>query len=197
LQKIIFNMAETKKQQKLGAIISNLNSQDEKKVSKAIKSLEANGDYSVIIPLARRLMDDISEKNKSEVIELLSSLKDTSVKGELMAIIDNEEFLKIRQLMLTAVWNTKIDFSGYVDEFVFIAIHGSFLEAIDCLTIIENLEGPFMEEDLLESESHLKNYMTSDAVKDEQRAVILSEIALKLKDFNADVDDGEFDLIVE
>ena len=84
-------MAETKKQQKLGAIISNLNSQDEKKVSKAIKSLEANGDYSVIIPLARRLMDDISEKNKSEVIELLSSLKDTSVKGELMAIIDNED----------------------------------------------------------------------------------------------------------
>ncbi|MBL1278748.1 MAG: hypothetical protein COA33_000615 [Fluviicola sp.] len=191
-------MAETKKQQKLNAIILNLNSQDEKKVSKAIKSFEANGDSSVIRHLAERLLKTISEKNKTEIIELLSSLKDTSVKGELMAIIDDEKFLDIRQLILTSIWNTKIDFSGYVDEFVFIAIHGSFLEAIDCLTIIENLEGPFMEEDLLESESHLKNYMTSDTPKDEQRAVILSEIALKLKDFNEDVDDDEgFDLIME
>ena len=60
---------------------------------------------------------------------------------------------------------------------------------IYCRTIIENLEGPFMEEDLLESESHLKNYMNSDADKDEQRAFILSEVALKLKDFNEDVEE--------
>ncbi|HIP32410.1 MAG TPA: hypothetical protein EYG86_06595 [Crocinitomicaceae bacterium] len=188
----------TKKQQKLNKIIADLNSSEEKKVSKAIKSLEANGDSSVIKPLATRLMQDLSDKNKSEIIELLSSLKDTSARAELMYIVDDEKFLPIRQSVLTAIWNTKIDFSGYVDEFVFIAIHGSFLEAIDCLTIIENLEGPFMEEDLLESESHLKNYMTSDAPKDEQRAVILSEIALKLKDFMLDVDsDDDFDLIVE
>ncbi len=189
---------ETKKQQKLNKILTDLNSQDEKKISKAIKSLEANGDSSVILPLAKRLMEELSEKNKSEIIELLSSLKDTSARAELMNIVDDEKFLSIRQSILTAIWNTKIDFSGYVDEFVFIAIHGAFLEAIDCLTIIENLEGPFMEEDLLESESHLKNYMTSDAPKDEQRAVILSEIALKLKDFNADLDEDDgFDLIVE
>lgn len=182
-------MAETKKQQKLNQIVIDLNSTDEKKISKAIKSLEANGDSTVIIPLANRLLSDLSEKNKTEIIELLSSLKDTSSRGELMNIIDDEKYLSIRQSILTAIWNTKIDFSGYIDEFVYIAIYGSFLEAIDCLTIIENLEGPFMEEDLLESESHLKNYMNSTAEKDEQRAFILSEIALKLKDFNEDVED--------
>lgn len=182
---------ETKKKQKLNKILADLNSQEEKKVSKAIKSLEAHGDSSVIVPLADCLMQDISEKNKSEIIELLSSLKDTSARAELMDIVDNEKYLSIRQSILTAIWNTKIDFSGYVDEFVFIAIHGSFLEAIDCLTIIENLEGPFMEEDLLESESHLKNYMSSDVPKDEQRAFILSEIALKLKDFNADLEEND------
>ena len=182
-------MAETKKQQKLNQILIDLNSTDEKKISKAIKSLEANGDSTVIIPLANRLLSDLSEKNKTEIIELLSSLKDTSSRGELMNVIDDEKYLSIRQSILTAIWNTKIDFSGYIDEFVYIAIYGSFLEAIDCLTIIENLEGPFMEEDLLESESHLKNYMNSDAEKDEQRAFILSEIALKLKDFNEDVEE--------
>ena len=182
-------MEATKKQQKLDKIVSDLNSVDPKKVSKAIKALESNGDSSVIVPIADRLLLEINEKNKSALVELLSSLKDTSTRGELMAIIDNDKYLSIRQLMLSVVWNTKVDFSGYVDEFVFIAIHGSFLEAIDCLTIIENLEGPFMEEDLLESESHLKAYMTSDDVKDEQRAFILSEVALKLQEFSDDLDD--------
>ncbi len=182
-------MAVTKKQQKLKKIIEDIQSTDAKKVSKAIKSLEAHGDATVIKPLADRLLQDISEKNKNEIIELLSSLKDTSARVEIMEIIDDEKYEPIRQIMLTAVWNTKIDFSDYIDEFVFIAIHGTFLEAIDCLTIIENLEGPFLEEDLLECESHLKNYMNSDAPKDEQRAFILSEIALKLQDFNKDVDE--------
>jgi len=182
-------MAETKKQQKLNKIIEDLNSNDSKKVSKAIKSLESHGNSSVIKPIADRLLNEMSAKNKAEIIELLSSLKDTSVRAEIMDVIDDEKYISIRPDFLTAIWNTKIDFSGYIDEFVFISIHGTFLEAIDCLTIIENLEGPFMEEDLLECESHLKNYMTSDGEKDEKRAFILSEIALKLKDFNEDVDE--------
>ena len=182
-------MEVSKKQLKLNLIITDLNSEDVKKVSKAIKSLESNGDASVIKVIADRLLLEINEKNKTELIELLSSLKDTSARGELMAVIDNQKYSSIRQLILSVIWNTKIDFSGYVDEFVFIAIHGSFLEAIDCLTIIENLEGPFMEEDLLESESHLKAYMNSTETKDEQRAFILSEIALKLQEFADNIDD--------
>ncbi len=182
-------MEVTKKQLKLNQIINDLNSEDVKKVSKAIKSLESNGDASVIKVIADRLLSDINEKNKAELIELLSSLKDTSTRGELMSIIDDQKYLSIRQLMLSIIWNTKIDFSGYVDEFVFISIHGSFLEAIDCLTIIENLEGPFMEEDLLESESHLKAYMNSTETKDEQRVTILSEIALKLQEFADNIED--------
>ena len=182
-------MEVSKKQQKLDKIVSDLNSVDPKKVSKAIKALESNGDSSVIVPIADRLLLEINQKNKMELVELLSSLKDTSARGEIMTVIDNEKYASIRQLMLSVIWNTKIDFSGYVDEFVFISIHGSFLEAIDCLTIIENLEGPFMEEDLLESESHLKAYMNNTDTKDEQRTFILSEIAVKLQEFADNVDD--------
>ena len=86
--------------------------------------MESNGDASVIKVIADRLLSDINEKNKAELIELLSSLKDTSTRGELMSIIDDQKYLSIRQLMLSIIWNTKIDFSGYVDEFVFISIHG-------------------------------------------------------------------------
>ena len=79
---------------------------------------------------------------------------------------------------------TKVDFSDYIDDFVLIATNGNFMEALDCLTIIENLEGPFMEENILECQLHLKAYLEKDHPKDDQKAHVLSEIAIKIKEFN-------------
>lgn len=182
-------MAEKKQADKLKKILSDLNSIDTKQVSKAIKSLEAHGNASVILPLAEVLLKGVSEKNQNEIIELLSSLKDSSVCVEIMGVLEDKKFLPIRQLVLSTVWNTKVDFSDYIDEFVLIAVEGNFMETLDCLTIIENLEGPFMEENILESQLHLKNYIESPGAKDEQKAELLSEIAIVLKDINQNLQD--------
>ena len=101
-----------------------------------------------------------------------------------MDIIEDKHYLPIRQTVLSTIWNTKVDFSDYIDDFVLIATTGTFLETLDCLTIIENLEGPFMEENILECQLHLKNYIESNPPRDEQKAELLSEIAIAIKDFN-------------
>lgn len=189
-------MADKAQENKLKKILEDLNSTDTKKVSKAIKSLEAHGNVSFIKPLAERLLVGVSEKNQGEIVELLSSLKDTSVCPEIMDIIEDERFLPIRQTILSTVWNTKVDFSDYIDDFVLIATQGSFLETLDCLTIIENMEGPFMEENILESQLHLKNYLEKNAVnqsksrteEEMQKAQLLSEIAIVIKDINENLE---------
>lgn len=180
----ICEMADKKQAQKLNKILEDLQSGEVKKISKGIKALEAHGNASVIRPLVDLLLAGVAEKNEKEIIELLSSLKDTSITAEVMDVIEDPAYLPIRQTILSTIWNTKVDFSDYVDEFVLIATKGNFMEALDCLTIIENLEGPFMEENILECQLHLKNYLESQAPKDEQKAHILSEIALKIKEFN-------------
>ncbi|MFT6501580.1 MAG: hypothetical protein ACJASQ_001696 [Crocinitomicaceae bacterium] len=177
-------MADKTKENKITKILEDLNSKDSKKVTKAVKSLEAHGDVSFIKPLADKLMAGVSEKNKTEIVELLSSLKDTSVCADVMDVIEDKHYLPIRQTMLSTIWNTKVDFSDYIDDFVLIATTGTFLETLDCLTIIENLEGPFMEENILECQLHLKNYIESNPPRDEQKAELLSEIAIAIKDFN-------------
>ena len=58
------------------------------------------------------------------------------------------------------------------------------METLECLTIIENMEGPFMEEDILESQLHLKRYLEGEGQQDKQKAQLLSEIALLIKDIN-------------
>ncbi len=181
---------ETKEKQKLQSIMLDLNSGEAKKVMKAIKALESNGNSSVIKPVVEILMNGgLSEKQQSLLIELLCSLKDTSVVVEIMEVLEDQKFLTARQLVLSTIWNMKVDFSGYIDDFVYIATVGNFMEALDCLTIIENLEGPFLEEDILESQLHLKNYMESNPPYDEQRSHILSEIALLIKEINMNLSD--------
>ena len=182
-------MTQAKVSQKLQTILTGLHSKDEKKVSKAIKSLESHGNAHAIKSLAEALLNSESEKNKGEIIELLSSLKDTSTVVEMIEVISDKTFLPIRQQLLSTIWNMKVDFSDYVDDFVEIAVNGNFMEALDCLTIIENLEGPFMEENILECQLHLKSYLEQTGVKDEQKAHILSEIAIKIRDFNEDLQD--------
>lgn len=182
-------MAQVKVSQKLQSILNDLHSKDEKKVSKAIKSLESHGNAHAIKSLAEALMNSDSQKNKTEIIELLSSLKDTSTVVEMIEVITDSAFLPIRQQLLTTIWNMKVDFSNYVDDFVEIAVKGDFMEALDCLTIIENLEGPFMEENILESQLHLKSYLEQPGAKDPQKAEILSEIAIKIREFNEDLQD--------
>lgn len=179
-----YPMAENKKDIRLKKILMELNSDDEKKVSKAIKSLETHGDVSFIKPLAEKLLHGASQKNQGEIIELLCSIKDSSVTADIMDVIENEKFKPIRKIMLSIVWNTKVDFSGYIDDFVAIAVQGDFMETLDCLTIIENLEGPFMEEDILEAQLHLKSYLEDTAPKDDQKSHLLSEIAIAIKDIN-------------
>lgn len=182
-------MAEKAQEKKLKAIMSDLNSNDSAKVLKALKSLEIHGDSSVIPTLADCLLRQPEPQIEYEILELFSSLKDSSSAVEVMEIIDDPLYLPIRQKLLTTIWNTKVDFSDYIDEFVEIAVDGNFMEALDCLTIIENLEGPFMEENILECQLHLKNFLESGAPHDEQKIHILSEIALKIKEINNSLTD--------
>jgi hypothetical protein len=186
---IFTQMADKKKADKLKVILADLRSNDDKKIAKAIKSLEAHGNATVIKPLADKLLCGVSEKLEGKIIELLCSLKDTTVVVEMMDVIEDEKYRPIRQKLLSTIWNTKVDFSDYIDEFVLIATQGDFMETLDCLTIIENLEGPFMEENILECQLHLKNYLESDAPKDEQKAQLLSEIAVAIKDINQNLQD--------
>jgi len=100
--------------------------------------------------------------------------------------------LAIRQEVLSTIWNSRLDYSSNLAEFVEIAIEGDYLEALECLTIIENLEGPFEESDILESQLHLKEYL-EQGQKNDQKAILISEIALLIKNFNEELADFDLD----
>ncbi len=175
---------------KIATLIADLKSGNAKKISTALKTLEASGNVQILEPLAEVLMDKNMEDSHKEIIEFLSSMKDSSAIDEMMRLLGEGRFLAVRQVLLTTIWNSPLDYSYYLPDFVDIAVEGNFMEALDCLTIIENMEGPFEERHVLESQLFLRDYIESTEPKDSQKQHIMSEIALFIKDLNDQDDDG-------
>jgi hypothetical protein len=172
-----------KNNQKIQKLINDLQSGDVKKIGQALKLLKSEGSVAVLRPLAELLLISKDESIQQDIIAFLSDLNVSSAVDEIMNLLKDENLLSIRQPLLTTIWNCKLDYSYYLPEFVEIAVDGDFMETLECLTIIENMEGPFEERHILESQLHLKDYLEDSAPKDPQKAQIMSEIALIIKDY--------------
>lgn len=188
---VVSDLENKKKQHglKIKQLIADLNSGNTPKISNALKSLQVNGDITVIRPLIELLKTDLSHQLETEILEFLGDIKVTTASSEIIAVLKDEKFIKQRQQVLSTIWNSKIDYSKYIAEFVEIACEGNFMEALECLTIIENLDGPFEENHILECQLHLRDYIEDPTPKDPQKAQIMSEIAVLIKEFDLNIDD--------
>ena len=144
-----------------------------------LKQLEVCADLSVIEPIVAIASITTNRAVKKEVLEFLSNVIDPKLPPLFLPFIQEEKYASIRQELLSVVWNSKLDYSSFLADFVEVAIEGNFIIALECLTVLENLEGPFEEHQLLESQLHLKEYIASDrSMEDDQKTTVISEIAL-------------------
>ncbi len=150
----------------------------------------------MLYPIALSLKNTKSDKNRKEIMHFFSSLIDPNTAATMVELIQNDDLLSIRQMLLTTIWSGKIDYSAFVAEFVELAVEGDFLIAMDCLTIIEQMSGPFSESHLLEAQLHLKEYLEKTAEKEQKHREIMSEIAFKMKEFIQNEDDGISEFLV-
>lgn len=174
---------------KVKQLIADLFSKDEKKVLKTITLLEADGDEHVLRPLCELYLENDLESIKTKILEFLGKLSDSSATPVMIEILRDEALSPIRQELLNAMWQNKLDFSPFLADFVAIACEGTFLETFECLTLIENMEGPFEESQTLESQLYLKEYLENEMGKDESRDGLISDIAVLIKDFDWGIDD--------
>lgn len=176
----------TNKQRKLKVVqlLQDVSSGIPAKVSTALDALQVYGDDSIIEPLIRSLDQQSDEKSIAEITEFLSSLKSSSAVTAVMQALHNPEYVHQRVRILSTIWNSPLDYSDYLSEFIALAVKEDFMVTLECLTILENLEGPFEEKSILESQLLLKDYHEGVYGKDSQKDHLISEIALLLKDMD-------------
>lgn len=176
---------------KVSQLLSDLQSKDEKKVASAIKSFHVHGDASVIDPLIAVWKSGLSEENETAMTGLFEGLKDTSTIDPLMDAFRKEDDQFMRRKLVTAFWNSKLDFSPFLADFVLFAIEGDFLDAFEAITLIEQFETAIPESAIMESQLLLKEYFGQQENRDEQKDTILADVALIVKQFDDEADSGD------
>jgi hypothetical protein len=184
----ILNVSNSKQNAKREQLLQDVRSGNQAKRKTAIDALQTYGDESIIKPLIEVIQQDTQSEHK-DIIEFLSSLKHTPSKVTVMECVLNPQFSTVQQLILSTIWNSPLDYSEYIADFVKLAVAGDMITALECLTIIENLDGPFEEKDILESQLALKDYMENRTNNSQEKATFISEIALIIKDIDRSLDD--------
>ena len=169
-------------------LLEKLNTTDEKAIIKTIRLLEAEGNEHVIKPLYALYKKNVDNAIGEVLVEFFDKLADSSAVIPVIELMRNEEDFSHRKMLVTSCWQNKLDFTDYMADFVAIAVDGDFLEAFECLTVIENLEGPIEETQILESQLYLKEFLEKDKGQDVQKDQIISEIALIIKDFDQQIE---------
>ncbi len=187
-------MPQKKISKALQSALFDLNSGDLKRMDKGIQVISSRGHIGIINELVNLLMKSTDEVLHKRISTLLADIHDEGAPELIISFLTNEEYSKVRKTLLVSVWNSVLDYSPYMADFVCLAVEGDFLEALECLTILENMAGPFEEHELLEAQLYLKEYLAKKAHESEQKNRILSDIALFIKEQNEGVD---ADLLME
>jgi hypothetical protein len=172
---------------KVKTILKDINTGQEKKIIAGLKALKVNGDDNVIQPIIDVWNKGVSPTAEKEIITFLGDIKSTSSAQSIMDILLNEEYNEIHIPLLTTIWNSKVDYSEYLVDFVSLATQYDFMVALECLTIIENMEGPFEEHHILDAEIILREFaenQTETKSEDEKKVQMILEISKLVKSFD-------------
>jgi hypothetical protein len=170
-------------QDKLTKLILEVESKDDARILSALKSLSTHGHAAVIEPLIKLWNQGVSDEVEKQIVVLLHGLKDSSTIEPLMEAFRNPSNEALKRKLVVSFWNSKLDFSPYLADFVMFAIDGDFLDALESLTLIENLETIPTESTILESQLLLSEYFNQERQKDEQKDNLLAEIAVVVEGY--------------
>ena len=186
-------MAKKKAPKPWKDIQKNLLSKEDKIFNAAIKDLEKNGHESFLKPFVS-LINSMDDKRKVASFGFLAKLKQKGAEKFMMDIIKDNNNQENKDMLLNCMWNSSLDYTSFFSDFVEIACDGKYITALECLTILENLNGPFNEKQVLEAQLHLKNYLENKKNNDEKEPLI-SEIALFIKKINEQLSDFDQEFI--
>jgi hypothetical protein len=181
------------KKAKIESLLLDVKSSNTAIVKTAFEGLKIVGEPSILHPIILELNTKNHTEKNALILEFLACLKDRKARSVMMDLIQQTELKEYQQLLLSTIWNSPLDYTDYLEVFVDLALKGDFIITLECLTIIENLDGPFSEKSVMEAQVLLGAYAESNPDKNSQKGMLISEIALLIKDFQRIVDaDDEY-----
>jgi len=187
-------MSEKKITKILKNALTDIGSGDSTRMEKGIQVISSKGHVGLIDELMKLLRNAKDKQLQNRISVLLSDIQDEGAPAVIMCFLNDDDFAVVRKEILNSVWNSKLNYSEFLADFVCLAVEGDFMQSLECLTAIENMLGPFEEHHLLESQLYLQEYHSNKTNANQQKDEIISDIAIFIKEQNEGVD---ADLLLE
>jgi len=126
-----------KRIQELG---EGLKSNDTNAVLKTIEEIRDDGSNELLRDLAKLLCSTKNKEIKESIYNLFCDLKNQSSVDKLITFITSNELKKAKKTLLSACWQTRLDFSDYLELFIDIVIKEPFELSFEAFTVVENNE---------------------------------------------------------
>ncbi len=179
----------TTQQRKLEEIRTGLLSGDETLAAKAISRCEEEGSAQMVEPLLAFYASNPPEELRARTAAMLGSLKVSNVEAYFTAAMANRKWKHIHKDVIGFMWNAGLQPTEAVSQLSELAASGDYALTLECLTLLESIEDPIPEEQLLESIAVVNRALTEG--KDADFKKILTEYAGVLNYQRAQTDANE------
>ena len=179
-------MEQTKQDKLIKDLLLDLASKDDKTVFSGLKRVRSKGNESIVPSLIHLIENHENEKITEEAKGILLELKSTATIPFLIQELGSNPNSETRELILNSFWHSGFNAHEYMENFVSAAVKGSYMEAFEAYTVIDNLEGPFEEENIIEAQLVLKTYF-SQADDSDEKYQILTNIAKQLANYELSI----------
>lgn len=156
-------MSTTAKNKQIEEIKRELFSDDDIVVMKAVHKCREEGSKPLVEPLIAVYASTKHAEIRREIADILGNLKVSGLEEIFVKAISNKQYASVRKDLLSFIWNSGIQPVDAVVVLAEIAVEGSFEEALECVTIIESMEDPITETDILEASSILRGALSTDS----------------------------------
>jgi hypothetical protein len=161
----------TAQQRRFEAIRSDLFSGDDARVAKAISSCEEDGSAPMVEPLLAFYASNAPESMRTRVAAMLGTLKVSNVEIYFLQALSKSEWKHIRKDIIGFMWSTGLQPVDAVSQISELAASGDYALTLECLTLLESIEDPIPEEQLLESIA-VVHKATSDSADNDYKKLL-------------------------
>jgi len=166
----------------INLIATKLQSKNKDEVLFTIKQLRNTGNSRMLPYVIDLLYTSKSSEIKAAIISLLGDLKDKNSTAEIVSALENEKYVSIRKELLSSCWQSGLDYSKYLGLFVNLFITGSFEEAFEAFTVMDNLEEKYHAETIDPYINELKSRVSEFKETDKEGLFVeLVHILTRLK----------------
>jgi len=153
-------------------LLEAIESDDPIIVSNAVQRIRQQGNCRILPEILNILSRTEDSNVEAKIVEILFDLKDQNCAAILIEKIREPKLKNYHHFLIASFWQSSLDGSEYLKDFVDAAIRGDYMSCLECLTVVENFDSSFEEEDIIECNADLQEAIEEEENQDKKTLLI-------------------------